>query len=62
MIMRFRAPHGVVAVAWAILTLGTSPVSAQRNVSTIDCKPISEKRSEIGCYVLGRGSGPLRAG
>jgi quercetin dioxygenase-like cupin family protein len=52
MMIRLRPNEVATAIAWAALALGASPASAQQNVSTADCPAISEKRSEIGCYIL----------
>jgi quercetin dioxygenase-like cupin family protein len=59
MMMRFWGPLALTtAVSWAALALGVSPVLAQHltagkeDVSGSACRPISEKRSEIGCYIL----------
>lgn len=50
---QFSAAHSAItAIAVVAVLLATSPAWAQRAVSVADCPPISEKRSEIGCYVL----------
>jgi quercetin dioxygenase-like cupin family protein len=41
-----------LAIASATLLLASFPAVAQQAVSTADCPAVTEKRTEIGCYVL----------
>jgi quercetin dioxygenase-like cupin family protein len=47
-----RVMTRIIAIAVATVLLASIPAWAQRAVSVADCPPISEKRSEIGCYTL----------